>query len=165
MPAGLSDRIDCARLAEEAAVLERSYQLRDLPRLQDILADQAGALSASFAFGKLANGSSGARVHIEATPKLVCQRCLKPVAVALSGQSAVEFAASEAAEPVDEEHDIYLSEAGLVSLQDLAEEELLLALPIAALHESVDCDAAAGAASGARTTRPFAGLQELLKKT
>ncbi len=42
MAAGLPDLVDCARLAEDAAVLERVYALGELPRLQDLLAEPAG---------------------------------------------------------------------------------------------------------------------------
>jgi uncharacterized metal-binding protein YceD (DUF177 family) len=61
---------------------------------------------------------------------------------------------------------------GLVSLRDLAEEELLLALPIVATHPAQSCSEAPNyeaalqiqEMSGDRS-RPFAGLQDLLKKT
>jgi uncharacterized metal-binding protein YceD (DUF177 family) len=59
-----------------------------------------------------------------------------------------------------------------VSLRDLAEEELLLALPIVAMHPPQSCSEAPNYEaveqlqdmSGDRS-RPFAGLQDLLKKT
>jgi hypothetical protein len=38
MAPGLPDLVDCARLAEEAAVLERVYELAELSRLRDVLA-------------------------------------------------------------------------------------------------------------------------------
>ena len=49
MAAGLPDLVDCARLAEEAAVLERTYELRELPRLKEFLAQPQGVVNASFA--------------------------------------------------------------------------------------------------------------------
>ena len=164
MPAGLPDRVDCARLAEEGAVLTRVYPLAELPRLKDILADSEGELKASFAFTRLANGDAGAAVSIEAVPHLTCQRCLKPYAAPIRAHSAVEFTGSEDAEPVDPERESYLTEGGMVSLKALAEGELLLALPIVAAHDS---DGACRAAPAERNdrTRPFAGLKDLLKRT
>ena len=76
MAAGLPDLVDCARQAEEAAVLERSYQLRELPRLKEFLAQPQGVVNASSAFSKLASGRAGARVEVRGTPMLICQRCM-----------------------------------------------------------------------------------------
>ncbi|HEY2683665.1 MAG TPA: YceD family protein [Steroidobacteraceae bacterium] len=151
-------------MADEGAALTRVYPLRELPRLKDVLADSDGALKASFTFAKLANGDAGARVSIEAAPHLVCQRCMQPFAVPISTMSAVEFAQSQDAEPVDPEREIYLTEGGIVSLRELAEEELLLALPIVAAHDSDGACKAAPEEQNDRT-RPFAGLKDLLKKT
>ena len=64
-------------------------------------------------------------------------------------------------------------EEGLVSLRELAEEELLLALPIvAACSTPQTCGRAPAYEAGGESqgisddrSRPFAGLQNLLKKT
>jgi hypothetical protein len=60
MAAGLPDLVDCARLAEDAAVLRREFALSELPRVQDLLAESAGTVRASFAFAKSATGRAGA---------------------------------------------------------------------------------------------------------
>jgi len=61
---------------------------------------------------------------------------------------------------------------GLVSLRELAEEELLLALPIVAMHAPQSCERAPTEEAGDEVeemsddrARPFAALQDLLKKT
>ena len=56
MAAGLPDLVDCARLAEDAAVLERVYELSDLPRLRMCWRSRGGRCSARFAFSKAASG-------------------------------------------------------------------------------------------------------------
>jgi uncharacterized protein len=163
MASGSTDRVDCARLAEEAAVLERVYPLSELPRLQDMLADARGSLRARFAFSKLAAGRSGATVSVQANPRLVCQRCLQGFELPLSSDSEIEFAAGEADAPAESPREIYLMDEGTVSLRDLAEEELLLALPaIAACSTPEDCGRAP---APDKSNRPFAVLQDLLKKT
>jgi uncharacterized protein len=163
MASGSTDRVDCARLAEDAAVLERVYPLSELPRLQDLLADARGSLRARFAFSKLAAGRTGATVAVQASPRLVCQRCLQGFELPLSSDSEIEFAASDADAPVESPREIYLMDQGSVSLRDLAEEELLLALPvIAACSTPEDCGRAP---PPDERNRPFAVLQDLLKKT
>jgi uncharacterized protein len=163
MASGSTDRVDCARLAEDAAVLERVYALSELPRLQDFLADAHGSLRARFAFSKLEAGRAGATVAVQATPRLVCQRCLQSFELPLISDSEIEFAVSEADAPVQSPREIYLMDEGLVSLRELAEEELLLALPVVAACGTPEI--CGRAPSPDERQRPFAVLQDLLKKT
>ena len=163
MASALSDRVDCARLAADAAVLERVYPLSELSRLQDLLADSRGSVKARFAFSNLEAGRVGATVAVQATPRLVCQRCLQGFALPVSGDSEIEFAMSEAVAPTDSPREIYLMNDGSVSLRELAEEELLLALPVIASCSTPESCGQAPAPE--ERQRPFAVLQDLLKKT
>jgi uncharacterized protein len=173
MAAGLPDLVDCVRLAEDGALLERVYQLSELPRLQDVLAEPRGVLDASFAFSKAPSGRAAASVAIRAVPQLVCQRCLQGFAFPVDGGSEVEFAADESGGESDTERELVRAERGLVRLRDLAEEELLLALPLVpACSAPENCGRAPSFAAGAERAedsqemrRPFGALQDLLKKT
>src|ERR1700691_4919357 len=131
MAAGLPDLVDCARLAEQAAVLARNYELRELPRLKEFLAQPQGLVNASFAFSKLASGRPGARIAVRAAPALVCQRCMQGFAFPVEGGSDVEFADDAADAASDPGRELFSARDGVVSLRELAEEELLLALPVA----------------------------------
>ncbi|HEV7612800.1 MAG TPA: YceD family protein [Steroidobacteraceae bacterium] len=171
MAAGMPDRVDCAHLAENAAVLERVYPLGELPRLQDLLADTRGSVRARFAFTKFAAGQPGVTVAVEAMPQLLCQRCLKGFAFDAAGSSELEFSSDSDGGAANSQREAYAMVEGRISLRELAEEELLLALPIAAMHPPQSCERApieeADAIqdlSGDRST-PFAALQDLLKKT
>jgi uncharacterized protein len=173
MAAGLPDLVDCARLAEEAAVLERVYELRELTRLKDLLAEPQGTLHASFAFAKLASGRAGAEVTVDAAPLLTCQRCMQGFGLGLAGGSAIEFAAGEEPQSADSEREFFRMQNGLVSLRELAEEELLLALPLAPVCSTpLTCGNAPSHATddemldtAGDMRRPFSALQDLLKKT
>jgi uncharacterized protein len=172
MAPGLPDRVDCAHLADNAAVLERVYPLGEMPRLQDLLADTRGSVRASFVFAKVGSGRAGATVAIAATPQLICQRCLQGFAFAAAGSSQIEFANGSQTGSADSQREVYAMDEGLVSLRELAEEELLLALPIVAMHTPQDCGRAPGYEAGGGLpdisddrTRPFTALQDLLKKT
>jgi uncharacterized protein len=172
MAPGLPDRVDCAHLADNAVVLERVYPLGEMSRLQDLLADTRGSVRARFAFAKVDSGRAGATVAVEATPQLICQRCLEGFAFAAAGSSEIEFSSGSALGTADLQREVYATDEGLVSLRELAEEELLLALPIVAMHTPQSCARtpayeAAGEIqdmSGDRS-RPFTALQDLLKKT
>ena len=172
MAPGLPDRVDYAHLADEAVVLERVYPLGEMPRLQDLLADARGSVRASFAFANCGTGRAGATVAVEAIPQLVCQRCLQGFAFAAAGSSEIEFSSS-AAGSADSQREVYATEDGRVSLRELAEEELLLALPIVAACDTPQtCGRAPIYEAGdevqdlsSERSRPFTGLQDLLKKT
>jgi uncharacterized protein len=175
MAAGSPDTVDCARLSMDSAVLERVYELSDLPRLKDLVAEPQGTLHATFAFSTLSSGRPGAVVTVEATPRVICQRCMQGIDLAVTGSSEVEFAADEAdtANSADSEREFYRMENGHVSLRELAEEELLLALPIApACDTPLTCGRAPSYVTGDEMPdvvgdmrRPFSALQDLLKKT
>jgi uncharacterized protein len=173
MAAGLPDLVDCSQLAAAAAAFERVYELGELQRVRDLLADSRGTVSARFAFAKLASGRPGAEVTVRAAPIMVCQRCMQDFALPVSGGSELEFAANGAVNAAEPARELFEMANGLVSLRELAEEELLLALPIApACSTPMTCgkapgyataEAQAGAADDMR--RPFGALKDLLKKT
>jgi uncharacterized protein len=172
MAPGLPDRVDCAQLADGEVVLERSYPLAEMPRLQDLLADPRGSVHARFAFANLGAGRAGAAVAVKATPQLVCQRCMQGFEYAVDGGSEVEFSGASSRASADSPGEVYETNEGLVSLRELAEEELLLALPIVAMHEATACALLPDYEAADETqdepderTRPFIGLQDLLKKT
>lgn len=172
MAAGLPDLVDCARLAEEAAVLERTYELSNLPRLKELLAQPQGVIDASFAFSKLASGRPGARIEVRSAPVLICQRCMQGFAFPLEGGSDVEFADDATDVASDSERELFSARGGMVSLRELAEEELLLALPVApACSIPLTCGNAPDLTIDApkdseqeQMRRPFGALQDLLKK-
>jgi uncharacterized protein len=173
MAPGLPDRVDCAHLADDAVVLERVYTLGEMPRLRDLLADARGSVRANFAFANLGAGRAGATVAVEACPQLICQRCLQGFAYAAAGSSEIEFSGSSEAPAQDSQRELYAAQEGLVSLRELAEEELLLALPLVAVCDTPQsCGRAPAYGTGGERagvssdrTRPFTALQDLLKKT
>ncbi len=138
----------------------------ELPRLQDLLADARGSVTGAIRFSEI-----GWRVvPARASP---CRRSaagLPAMSARLRicrwpADSEIEFASSEAGAPADSPREIYLMDDGSVSLRELAEEELLLALPLVALLQHAG-DLRSGAEQPRRSRqRPFAVLQDLLKKT
>jgi uncharacterized protein len=127
---------------------------------------------ARFAFAKLGSGFAGATVAVEATPQLVCQRCLQGFAYAAVGSTEIEFSSGLVWGAANSQREVYATDEGWVSLRELAEEELLLALPIVAMHAPQTCGQARTYEAVGETQnmpgdrlRPFTALQDLLKKT
>src|ERR1700692_4438966 len=172
MAPALPDRVDSAHLADNSMVLERVYPLGEMLRLQDMLADARGSVRASFAFAKVDSGRAGATVAVEATPQLVCQRCLQGFAYAAAGSSEIEFSSGSDESAAKPQHEVYATNEGWFSLGELAGEELLLALPIVAMHTPQTCGQAQTYEAGGEIqdlsgdrSRPFSALQDLLKNT
>jgi uncharacterized metal-binding protein YceD (DUF177 family) len=109
---------------------------------------------------------------VHAEPQLKCQRCLQAFAFPVDSGSEIEFTQDEAATASDTEREAFRIKSGLVSLRELAEEELLLALPIAASCSTPQScgkaplmDSAAVTEASVEMRRPFSALQDLLKRT
>jgi uncharacterized protein len=172
MATGSPDLVDCARLAADSAVLQREYDLKDLRRLRELLADPRGTLRARFEFAKLPSGRAGAEVSIEGQPQLVCQRCLQGFGWPVAARSGIEFAAAEGWDAADSPREFVVMQNGQVSLRDLAEEEFLLAVPLApacttplTCGRAPSCVVSDDAPEVAAETRPFSALHDLMRKT
>lgn len=176
MAGGPQDQVDCERLAAECRTLEREYPLDRLPRLQDLLADGRGSVRARFRFSRAESGRCAVAVSVEAKPRLVCQRCLEGYEFPVTTHSELEVSAEPQADDALPAGELVASAQGRISLREVAEEELLLALPlIPACSDPQRCGHGPGAAlvqdeepdkqpDEQQTVRPFAGLQELLKR-
>lgn len=108
--------------------------------------------------------------NYETEVTLLCQRCLEPMRVPLTGDIGLEFVIGETAESslVEKKYDLVNLTTETIKLQDLIEDELLLALPFAPVHEEIDCPATQQI-SDLQTIQaqdkpnPFAVLAELKK--
>jgi uncharacterized protein len=119
-------------------------------------------------------GHMVAQVALRGGLELVCQRCMSPMAWRVDTSSPVLLIESESeADGAPAEWETYLAADGRLSIEALASEELLLALPIVPLHEAgTTCKAGGG--PGARgpgpetpqqvTARPFEDLRALLEQ-
>ncbi len=163
--------IDPKRLAQRGELLQGQYLLRDMPRLEALLHDSAGAVvfSLNFSFDEIRR-ISFIRGSIRSQVKLQCQRCLgdmcldidNPVYLGLPEKATEQSELPQGCEPVAAE-----SEAGSVSLHGLIEDELILAIPIAPMHPVEQCRDAGLIESmnqQARTS-PFSVLKNLSKKS
>ena len=188
MPADWSRPVDVDRLADAEETRDFDVALAEFPRLLDQIAADAG--------GRAHGRVSIARerrvpvvdVEVRANLPLVCQRCLGIVEVQVEAGARVAVVADlAAADALDADLEAFIAPDGKVALRDLAEEQLLLSLPLVARHEDESqCEAVTSASAaaageqdlgheGARgaipeeevapvTQKPFAELGELLKR-
>ena len=157
---------DVGALADEQADLELAIPLAEFPRVRTRLGATEGAISGHVHFGRDGEFVVAA-LEVSGSVPLVCQRCLSLMSWKINGRALIALIAADAqAERVPEHLEPMLAAGGKVSLRDLFEEELLLALPIVALHsDERACVPATSAGETSATQRPFERLGELLKRT
>jgi uncharacterized protein len=162
-----AELLDLTALVAQGSELEIDCELKSLTRLAPLLSDRAGAAHGKFRFHRVA-GAPAAEGRVTASLTVTCQRCMGDLGIDVDSECRLVFADTEAADaaaPADEE--LVGTHGGRISLAELVEEELLLAMPLVALHgEGTGCSrqAAAGAqAAGEPTQRPFAALRDLMK--
>ena len=138
-------RLDVERFARDGASLQGEWPLSAMPRLvESCHADEpprAGDLVSWQARGVSRSSGGEAqtwlRLELQARPRLTCQRCLGPVEVPLEVAARFRFVEGEAraAEQDAECEEDVLARSRSLDLQALAEDELLLALPLVPRHE------------------------------
>ncbi|HTB67104.1 MAG TPA: YceD family protein [Steroidobacteraceae bacterium] len=163
MSEGWSKLLDIGLLADERADIDFAIPLKEFPRVLPLLAAPDGEARGRVDFSR-EDRVAVAAVTVAADVQLQCQRCLSPLKwrVDSSGRAALVATHAEAAR-VPETLETVLAPEHRISLRDLVEEELLLALPLVPRHENDEC---AGDRAGAHseTHRPFGQLSELFKR-
>lgn len=154
--------IDSRRFVERRDSIDASLTAELLERLDDEVVEDFAPIAAHVEIARSPRGLSGLQVRLDGVVSVECQRCMSPVEVRLAPRVRFEFVESEAALDADDDDrwDPVLHSERL-DLLHLLEDELLLALPFAPMHEA--CRAPADNASGEKVL-PFALLASLKKK-
>ena len=154
--------IDDFEFVRSGSRLSGKWQVKDFPRLRDELYATHGTLHYALRGLPQEQGQPALRLGVEGTLQLMCQRCLGPLDFALRLQALLLLYGHEAEIAVleaDAEGPERIVAEREMSVLDLVEDEVLLAIPIAPRHEQ--CRSREGDASAARQ-RPFAGLRGLM---
>ena len=155
--------IDGFEFASAGATQRGTWPLRELPRLRDVLAQDAGEVAYQITGVRDARGRPGLRLKVSGTMVLRCQRCLEPMDFEVDTDETLVLAATLAeihAEPADAHAPDRVVAGREMSLGPLIEDELILALPFAPRHE--DC-VAGGMGDQDSGESPFAALRGLIR--
>ena len=166
-----SKPLDIDRLADSEADIAFVVSLAELPRLRSRLDGVSGTVGGHVRFSR-ESGFVVVDLEVSGTAMLTCQRCVQPMSEPVSSSARVALIATEAdMGRVPDDLEPMLAAGGRMSVGELVEEELLLALPIVPLHaRGADCvvarDAPLVSEDGPSQTKqkPFERLSELLKR-
>ena len=104
--------------------------------------------------------------QLNATIDAVCQRCMAPFELPLTSSLHLLFGGEDAVEKDGEEYEVWELERDDLSIAELVEEALIMAIPFVAMHEG-DANCSAQDAPGEtveKMTLPFAGLKAQMEQ-
>jgi uncharacterized protein len=123
---------------------QRSYHegviaLDELSRLTEMLKSDQAEIQVRFTFSDSEYDRSMVKGHVIAELSIECQRCLKPVLQLVELDFELLIDASDNIVQISGVDTLY-SEDGNIDIFDVVEDELILGLPLVALHESGRCN-------------------------
>lgn len=155
-------RIDGLRFAREGARRSGELSVAGMPRLQDVLAEGIGTVQYCLAGAIDEQGRPTLDVSVRGTIPLVCQRCLERLDFELERATHL-ILVPDAAELPDVSQEALdwetIRASEVADIRDLVEQEVVLGLPLAPVHEQ-GCSKAE-APSEQRDASPFAVLKSL----
>lgn len=138
----LPHQIDPFRLCEARASLSGPVPLKQMQRLKPLLASDSGEINVVLDFDIDELGVPFVKGELKAELPLICQRCLEPLPFVVNQKSSLAWVRSDQeAERLPLRFEPYLVEANPLILNDVIEDELLLALPQIPMHRESECPA------------------------
>ena len=140
MSARLPEFVDPWLLAERGRVIAGELDLVRLPRIAEVLHDGQGVVRFELNFGRDAKNRARITGFVRAGLGLECQRCLETVTLPVDSRlDLVVIQVPAEADRIPEECEPVLVENGGLSVRDLIEDELLLAIPQVPMHAPEFC--------------------------
>ena len=177
MPPDLPHRIAPRRLAREGGSLRGTFATTGFARLSSAVARIDSSARVALRFWHDQGGDDRVAGRVAVAVERICQRCLEPLVTELEAEVRLRvvspdtpLAATAGEEDADgdvvEPFEPWPVAEGSVALGDLLEDELLLALPPAAVHEAGHCEAPPYTdplpeEPSPSRENPFAALQDL----
>ena len=134
-----TDSIEPLALATQGRLIEGKVALKELKRLLPLLRSSSGEVEFSLNFETDEAGIPRIRGKVQTMLSLQCQRCMEDMEFPVSSKVRLGIVPSrEAAEHLPDNYEPLVcdDETTIVSV---LEDELILALPIVAMHKVEDC--------------------------
>lgn len=178
----LRDRRTPLELAASGQIIDFNQKISDFEQLEKIIEDDLETLDPdklppgwresmirgqlSFGFADAQHGLPVAAGEVSGTIDAVCQRCLEPMKLPLSVKLRLLFAGNESTAAGDEGFEVWELEEETLRPLDVIEEALIMAMPLAAMHDDEDgCHGPGRQEGGAEEkVRPFAALKAQMER-
>lgn len=129
------------KLARQGQTLKGAIEMSGMERLAEAQSDANGEINVELQFGVDEQGTCFTRGHLSTTVQLICQRCMKPIALPIETGVSLGFVTNDdQAGNLAQGFEPYIVDDEIVTLADIVEDELILALPIVAMHEEQGCE-------------------------
>lgn len=129
----LPERVNPFRLAAREARLTGRMPLAAMARLKV----EGGEVLVQLAFSERAGGMAFLDVSIQGEAQVQCQLCMEAMRICLDSHSSLRVISAEAAaRGAGGEDELLVIEDDSLLIADLIEDEIVLALPLAPMHES-----------------------------
>lgn len=155
--------INSIEFSRKALEIRDTIAASRFQRLSDILVSSENMLDYHLIGSSSREGEPLLQLYVRGCLQLRCQRCLEPLDTKLDIASDFFIVSDESAIPSSEEEgddkDYLVADAQLQVLS-LIEDELLLALPLAPMHETEHCSAG-NRLNELKPANPFAILEAL----
>jgi len=166
----LPNKIDPFKAAGHRAQLHGALKIREMQRLVPSLHSDEGEIEVSMEFGKDEQGIFIVRVHLKGSLILQCQRCMKPFNYGIMREFMTGIVTDEKeAANLPEEYEAVVVTEGVLIIQDMIEDELIVELPLVPMHDLTGCGATlplvAGSGEPLEKENPFNVISILRSKT
>ena len=154
--------INSLEFARKSHAIHDTIAATQLTRLKERLASDAGSLDWSLVGEVLLGGGLALNFELKGMLTVPCQRCLESIELDLNVKSKFILVKDESEIPLeDEEIDDkdYLVASEEFDVMQLVEDEILLAIPYATMHDIKDCPAK-DRLSELKASNPFASLKD-----
>ncbi len=112
--------------------------LSQMPRLSSLVMPGEAPIDVSFEFTRNLYQHPSVKGHIETCLQVECQRCLEPMPLELDFDFDLLIDASD--DDVKAfQTDTLVSDDGYIDIVEVVEDELILSLPLIAMHEDTSC--------------------------
>lgn len=165
----LPKQLDPIKNAQKGARYEGIILSRDMSRLVEAVTDVADDIDIKAMFDIDAQGLAFFQGNLSTSVKLICQRCNDVYTQVI--ETDFSFSPYNDTHNIDDLPDVYepveVNDHGEINLVELFEDELMLSLPIVAMHPEKDCKVSANGLTfgeiepAVEQPNPFAVLKEL----
>ena len=137
--------VDARKMAQQGALISGELDVASLPRLAQAAASNEGKINVDLDFHRDEQNFRVIGGQIEAKVSVLCQRCLDPMQISISGKPSLAIVWSDdQAQALPKYLEPVLQGEDLISLWQIIEDELLLLLPMINFHSESECKADKG---------------------